>query len=69
MVTWPWEMLCNPDMHRIRVDFPLPDRPITTNDSPAATWNDTSRTPTVCPVAVSTSERLAPCCAAAMPFR
>jgi hypothetical protein len=31
-------------MHRTSVDFPLPDRPITTNVSPGRTSNDTSRT-------------------------
>src|SRR5947208_2764587 len=30
--------------HRTRVDLPLPDRPMTTNTSPEATSNDTSRT-------------------------
>ncbi len=40
--------------------LPLPDRPITTKVSPRATEKLTSRTPTVQPVAASTSLRLAP---------
>ena len=51
------------DLHRARgrldearqaanVDFPLPDRPMTTNTSPSATSRSTSRTATTLPVLV-----------------
>ncbi len=35
---------------RTSVDLPEPDRPITTNTSPGATSNETSRMPTTWPV-------------------
>ncbi len=42
---------------RIRVDFPLPDSPMTTNTSPGATSNETSRTAATQPVFSSSSAR------------
>jgi hypothetical protein len=47
-------------MHLMSVDLPEPDKPITTKVSPLATSKDTSRTPTVHPVSVSTSALVAP---------
>ncbi len=44
--------------HRTRVDLPEPDRPITTNTSPGATSNDTSRTAATQPVWFSSSLRV-----------
>src|SRR5690606_19242936 len=43
-----------------RVDFPLPDRPITTNVSPSCTVSETPLRPTVCLVRRRTSSLLAP---------
>ena len=39
----------NLDMHRRSVDFPEPDKPITTNISPLLTSNDALFTPTTQP--------------------
>ena len=44
----------------MRVDLPEPDKPMTTNVSPLPTSKETSRTPTVQPVACCTSSRDAP---------
>ena len=44
-------------MHRTRVDLPEPERPITTNTSPGATSNETSRTAIVLPVFARKSVR------------
>ena len=44
-------------MQRTSVDFPEPERPITTNTSPGATSNETSRTAIVLPVFARNSVR------------
>ena len=45
-------------MQRTRVDLPDPERPITTNTSPGATSNETSRTAIVLPVFSRNSGRV-----------
>ena len=59
MLTVPLVGSMSLDRHRIRVDFPDPDSPMTTNVSPRSTEKDASRTATRHPVRSCTSWRLA----------
>ncbi len=48
------------ETHRTKVDFPEPERPMTTNVSPGDTWKLTSRTATTLPTTVLISSLPAP---------